>query len=82
MAVNVSTEASHCRSMFETLRESCTRDALLYRPSTIDELIVEHIYQRSMLAMNRNWYIGHLTEHFLPDELFEELLATLKKRHT
>ena len=79
MAVNVSTEASHCRSMFETLRESCTRDALLYRPSTIDESIVEHIYQRSMLAMNRNWYIGHLTEHFLPDELFEELLETLKK---
>ena len=79
MAVNVSTETSHCRSMFENLSELCTRDALLYRPSTIDELIAEHIYQRSMLAMNKNWYIGHLTEHFLPDELFEELLDTLKK---
>ena len=79
MAVNVSTETEHCRSMFETLSEVCTRDVLLYRPSTIDELIEEHIYQQSMLAMNKSWYIGHLTEHFLPDELFEELLETLKK---
>ena len=79
MAVNVSTEESDCRQMYENLSELCTRDALLYRPSTIQRLLDEHTYQHSMLSMNKRWYLGHLTEHFLTDELFEGLLYDVKK---
>lgn len=79
MAVNVSTEEGNCRQMYENLSELCTRDALLYRPTTIQRLLDGHIYQHSMLSMNKRWYLGHLTEHFLTDELFEELLAYVKK---
>lgn len=32
-----------------------------------------------MLSMNKRWYIGHMTECFLPDELFEELLVHATK---
>ena len=78
MAVNVSTEECYCHQMYENLSELCTRDALLYRPSTIQKLLEEHTYQHSMLSMNKRWYLGHLTEHFLTDELFEELLTYVK----
>lgn len=78
MAVNVSTEEGYCHQMYENLSELCTRDALLYRPSTIQKLLEEHTYQHSMLSMNKRWYLGHLTEHFLTDELFEELLTYVK----
>lgn len=78
MAVNVSTEEDDCRQMYENLSELCTRDMLLYRPSTIQSLLDEHTYQHSMLSMNKRWYLGHLTEHFLTDELFEELLKHVK----
>ncbi len=79
MAVNVSTEADNCRWLFENLSELCTRDTLLYRPSTVRRLIEEQGYQYSMLSMNKRWYMGHMTEYFLPDELFEELLACAKR---
>ena len=61
------------------MSELCTRDALLYRPSSIRSLVEEQGYQYSMLSMNKRWYIGHMTECFLPDELFEELLVHATK---
>ena len=79
MAVNISTEEDNCRWMFEKMSELCTRDALLYRPSSIRSLVEEQGYQYSMLSMNKRWYIGHMTECFLPDELFEELLVHATK---
>jgi len=81
MAVNVSTEEDHCRWMFENLSELCTRDTLLYRSLTVRRLIEEQGYQYSMISMNKRWYIGHMTECFLTDELFEALLACAKKEN-
>lgn len=39
------------------------------------ELIFNHRYLQTVLAQDCRWLVGHLTEHFLSVELFEQLLV-------
>ena len=38
------------------------------------EMLIKYDYVQSMLSKNMRFLIGRLTEHFLPDDLFEEIL--------
>lgn len=74
MSVTVSSDSSNSSSMYYSIQELCTRENLLYRNTTIKEMAEGDAYVHSVLALNQKWIIGHMTEHFLSDELFEELL--------
>lgn len=78
MSVTVSSEADNCNPMYYSIRDLCTREMLLYRNVTMTELMHGNGYVRSILALNQRWVIGHMTEHFLPEDLFEELLEQVK----
>lgn len=83
MAVTVSSSAENCSPMYASIRDVCTREMLLYRSTTMQEMIEGKSYVRAVLSLNQKWIVGHLTEHFLPDDLFEELLVQLKEQdHT
>ena len=57
-------------------------------------MIRNHEYELSLFAQNSSSILGHFTEHFLPDDLYEELFnkyssifnnlkpETLKRLHT
>lgn len=78
MSVTVSTESSDCNSMYYNIQSLCTRENLLYRETAMKQMTAENDYVHSVLSLNQKWIIGHMTEHFLSDELFEELLDQLK----
>lgn len=78
MAVTVSSAAENCSPMYHSIRDLCTREMLLYRSTTMQEMIEGKAYVRAALSLHQKWIIGHVTEHFLPDDLFEELLEPLK----
>lgn len=61
--------------LYNEIQALCTREALLFRKMEMREMLstsMEYIY--SLLAPDRCWILGHVTEHLLPTELFEELL--------
>lgn len=80
MAVTVSSAAENCSPMYDSIRDLCTRETLMYRSTTMQKMIEKKSYVRAILSLNQKWIIGHLTEHFLPDDLFEELLAQVKEQ--
>ncbi|MGN0399841.1 MAG: hypothetical protein ACI4EO_06905 [Blautia sp.] len=79
MAVNVSEEYENCRPLYRNIKALCNKERLLFRRTTIKEMIEKHNYIHSLLSLNQRWLIGHMTEHFLSDELFEEILEQLSK---
>lgn len=80
MGVTISTDAENCNPIYYSIADVCTREILLCRKTTMNEMIESNDYVHSLLAMNKKCLIGHMTEHFLPDDLFEELLEIVKTK--
>ncbi|MDY4970864.1 MAG: hypothetical protein SO101_11515 [Lachnospiraceae bacterium] len=49
------------------------QENLLFRRTNMYNMFQNHEYIRSLLSPNLRWIIGHMTEHFLPDNLFREI---------
>lgn len=80
MSVNTSEEYENCSCLYQNIKSLCNRERLLFRRTTIEEMIKKHDYIQSILSMDQRWILGHVTEHFLSDELFEEILEALSKK--
>lgn len=74
VSVNVSEDSDSCNTLYYSVKDMCRRENLLFRRTTIDELLEKNDYLHSLLSPNLRWLMGHMTEHFLPNDLFEELL--------
>ena len=48
---------------------------LLFRDTSMRQLISQYDYMHTLLASNLRWMFGHLNELLLPDDLFEEILT-------
>lgn len=81
MSVMVSEDAETCHALYRNLMSFCNRDRLLFRRITMNEMLSKHIYAHAMLALKQQWIIGHLTEHFLPEPVFEEIVEQINDRN-
>lgn len=79
VSVVISEESENCKVMYRNLMALCNRDKLLFRKTTMKEMLRKHEYVHSLFALRQQWIMGHLTEHFLSEELFEEILGQLDK---
>lgn len=79
MSVGVSEDSDTCNTIYKNIRMQCSRERLLFRTTNIREMISNFEYSLTLLSPNLRWEIGHLTEHFLPDDLFEEIIEKLCK---
>lgn len=77
MSVVITEEREYCNTMYCNLKELCNSDRLLFRKTSMQDMLVKHEYVHALLALKQQWIIGHLTEHFLPDDLFEEIVEML-----
>lgn len=75
MSVTVSEDTEICNKLYHKVNSLFSRETLLFRKVPIYEMFFRHDYIDSILATNLRWLIGHMTEHLLPDDLFEEILA-------
>ena len=74
-AVTVCEGAENSAPLYNTIQALCMREALLFRRISFDELVSEQMdYVHSLLSPNPRWLLGHITEHLLPDDLFEEVM--------
>lgn len=73
LSVTTIEDASLSTELFHKIRLLCSKEALLIRKTTIENMIRNHEYEHSLFAQNLSYILGHFTEHFLPDDLYEEL---------
>ena len=78
MCVSISSDQKNCNPVYHGIKDRCTRESLLCRRTTMEEMLTSRDYMHSILSLHSKWIIGHMTEHFLPDELFEEIIVSLK----
>ena len=75
-AVVVCEGSENTRPLYNCIQTLCTREALLFQKlDIIDVLVNSTDYVRSLLSPGRSWLVGHMTEHILPPDLFQELAA-------
>ena len=74
LAVTTCEEQSVCDAMHNRLKTFCSKESLLVRDTTMEELMGEYGYIQSLFARKLQWLLGRMTEHFVPEELFEELM--------
>lgn len=70
MAVTTSEEPKNCNAIYDRLRSLCSQEMLAVRRT---DMLKGNEYIQVLFARNQRWLLGHVTEHFLPDELYEIL---------
>lgn len=75
MAVTATEDTKNCNGTYDRLRSLCSQEMLIVRKTGMAEMMNSRSYVQTLFARNQRWLLGHLTEHFLPDRLFEELAA-------
>lgn len=81
VAISASEETKNCNAIFERLQSMCSQEMLLVRRSTMPEMLCGKDYIQSLFSRNLSWSLGHITEHFLPDDLYTELAEEFCKTH-
>ncbi len=77
MGVVVTEEQEYCNVIYQNLQEICNCDKRLFRKTSIRDMLLSHEYVHALLALKQSWIIGHFTEHFLPEEVFDEIVEEL-----
>lgn len=73
LSVTTIEDSSLSTELYHKIRLLCSKDALLIRKTTIENMIRNYEYEHSLFAQNLSSILGHFTENFLPDELYEKL---------
>ncbi|MGI6013437.1 MAG: helix-turn-helix domain-containing protein [Oscillospiraceae bacterium] len=81
ISVSVSEEKENCLILYHYVKSLCNRETLLLRKTTLHHMLLEQEYANTLLAPNHRYILGHMTEHFIPDDLFEEIVAQLSASH-
>lgn len=75
ISVLMSEEASTCNIIYKNIKTLCTIEKLLFRKTTMRNIIESHDYVHSLFSMKTKWIIGKMTEHFMPEDLLKEILG-------
>lgn len=78
IAVSSSEEKEKCTCIYDNVRELCTNDKLLFQKIRMPDMLMRNDYIHAIISPNLRWGIGHITEHFLPEDVFEEIMADLE----
>ena len=78
ISVTVSEEPENSDTLYRYIQSLCTRERLLVVPSSMKEMLLGNHYTRAILSPNQRIRVGHLTERFLPRDVFDEVIAQLQ----
>lgn len=66
--------AADVDALYQRMSLLMTSDQLVFRKTTMQSMMRDQFYARLLVAGNARWLLGHVTEHLLPDSIFEELI--------
>lgn len=79
MVVVVSEDEETSNVLYRNISKLCSREMLLFRQSNMSAMLTSREYVHTLLSPNPRWLLGHMTEHFLSDDLFEEIVNQLSE---
>ena len=82
ISVSVSEETENCSVIYNNVRNLCTNDKLLFQRIMMIDMLMRHDYIHAIISPNLRWGIGHITEQFMPEDVFEEVLTELESAGT
>lgn len=67
-------EKKRSSEIYDMIRNRIDPDRLIFLPTDMETLLRNLEYFRNLLSQDIRWLVGHITEHFLPEDLFDTLL--------
>lgn len=80
LSVTATEEAKNVNALYDRMQSLCSKDALAVRRVTMSQMIRSDDYMRFTLARNQRLTLNHVTEHFVPEELFPLLAEEYCRR--
>lgn len=81
LSVTATEEAKNANAIYDKLQSMCGQETLAIRRTTMELMLRANEYMQYSFARNQRWLLSHVTEHFLPDDIFEELLEKYCRNH-
>lgn len=81
VSVVVTEDVDATNRLYYNMAELCGSEMLLLRKTTMQEMLLGGAYAHSLLSPHPRWMLGRMTEYFLPDDLFEELLEASQDQY-
>lgn len=69
----VTQEKRAAEEIYHVIQESIDPDRLLFGTRAMESLLLEREYFHNLFSQGKSWLVGHVTEHFLPKDLFYRL---------
>lgn len=74
LCTTLTREKKRATEVYDTICNQIDPDRLIFLTTDMQSLLLNREYFRNLLSQDLRWLVGHITEHFLPDELFHPLL--------
>lgn len=73
ISVTATEDVANSNAIYDRLRSLCTPENMVVRKVSMDDMLLGNDYIRFLLGRNQRWLLCHMTEHLMPDDLFEEV---------
>jgi hypothetical protein len=74
ISVTATEDAKNANAIYDRVQSLCTQETLAVRRVSMSQLLRTNEYTQYTFARNQRWLLSHVTEHTLPDALFDLLL--------
>jgi len=82
LSVTSTEDVKNANALYDRLQSLCSPENLAIRRTTIPRMIQSNEYIQYCFAKNSRCALTHITEHFLPEDLFTMLLEQYCQRHS
>ena len=81
LSVTLTEEAKNANAIYDRVQSLCSQETLAVRRVSMSQMLRTNEYTQYTFARNQRWLLSHVTEHTLPDDLFEELVEQYCQTH-
>ena len=81
LSVTTSEDPKNANAIYDRVQSLCTQETLAVRRVSMSQLLKTNEYTQYTFARNQRWLVSHVTEHSLPDDLFDLLLDQYCRSH-
>ena len=81
LSVTATEDVKNANALYDRLQSLCSQETLAVRRTTIPDMMESNEYTQYCFTRNQRCALTHITEHFLPEDIFTQLLDDYCLRH-
>lgn len=82
IAATQTTDVINRELLWNSIISKMSQKTEVFKKTTMQEMLRNNIYIRSIISTNIKWLLGHITEHLLPEDVLEKLDSEIKGQLT